>query len=35
VATRDAQPLAAALDVGVATDLYRRMLLIRGFEDRV
>ena len=35
MATRDAQPLAAALDVGLATELYRRMLLIRGFEDRV
>jgi TPP-dependent pyruvate/acetoin dehydrogenase alpha subunit len=35
VATRDAQPETAAVDAGLAQELYRRMLLIRGFEDRV
>lgn len=35
MATRDAQTLTAEVDRRVATDLYRRMLLIRGFEDRV
>jgi acetoin:2,6-dichlorophenolindophenol oxidoreductase subunit alpha len=35
VATRDAQPATTAVDTVLATDLYRRMLLIRGFEDRV
>jgi TPP-dependent pyruvate/acetoin dehydrogenase alpha subunit len=33
VATKDAQQ--AAVDDRLALDLYRRMLLIRGFEDRV
>jgi len=35
VATPEAQPATADVDVQLATDLYRRMLLIRGFEDRV
>ncbi len=35
MATRDAQPATADVDVQLATDLYRRMLLIRAFEDRV
>jgi TPP-dependent pyruvate/acetoin dehydrogenase alpha subunit len=35
VATRDAEPVTGAADAGLAVDLYRRMLLIRGFEDRV
>lgn len=35
MATRDAQPAAAAVDAELALDLYRRMLLIRRFEDRV
>jgi TPP-dependent pyruvate/acetoin dehydrogenase alpha subunit len=30
-----ARPKPAEMDVGVALDLYRRMLLIRGVEDRV
>ena len=34
MATKDSQA-AAVIDAGLATDLYRRMLLIRGFEDRV
>ncbi len=35
MAIRDAQPVSAAVDAELATGLYRRMLLIRGFEDRV
>jgi TPP-dependent pyruvate/acetoin dehydrogenase alpha subunit len=35
VATNDAQPVTLPVDAQTATDLYRRMLLIRGFEDRV
>jgi TPP-dependent pyruvate/acetoin dehydrogenase alpha subunit len=35
VATESTRPLTAGADVEHAVDLYRRMLLIRGFEDRV
>ena len=35
MATKDAQATAGAVDASVANDRYRRMLLIRGFEDRV
>ena len=35
MATKDAQATAGAVDAALANDLYRRMLLIRGFEDRV
>ena len=35
MATNDAQPVTLPVDAQTATDLYRRMLLIRGFEDRV
>ena len=35
MATRETDPLTAAVDAQLATELYRRMLLIRGFEDRV
>ncbi len=35
MATKDVQPTAAAVDRRLAVELYRRMLLIRGFEDRV
>jgi TPP-dependent pyruvate/acetoin dehydrogenase alpha subunit len=35
MATKDVQPSAAAVDGRLAVELYRRMLLIRGFEDRV
>ena len=35
MATKDAQATAGAVDATLAKDLYRRMLLIRGFEDRV
>jgi TPP-dependent pyruvate/acetoin dehydrogenase alpha subunit len=34
VATKDTQPVTS-VDAELAADLYRRMLLIRGFEDRV
>ena len=33
--TESTRPLTAGADVELAVDLYRRMLLIRGFEDRV
>ena len=35
MATSDAQPVTVPVHVEDAIDLYRRMLLIRGFEDRV
>jgi TPP-dependent pyruvate/acetoin dehydrogenase alpha subunit len=35
VATESTRPLTAGADVELAVDLYRRMLLIRGFEDHV
>ena len=35
MATKETGPLTAAVDARLATELYRRMLLIRGFEDRV
>jgi TPP-dependent pyruvate/acetoin dehydrogenase alpha subunit len=35
MATKDVQPSTAAVDGRLAVELYRRMLLIRGFEDRV
>ncbi len=35
MATSDAQPATSPVDARSAIDLYRRMLLIRGFEDRV
>ena len=35
MATNDAQPVTLPVDAQTAIDLYRRMLLIRGFEDRV
>ncbi len=35
MATKDAEASAGAVDATLATELYRRMLLIRGFEDRV
>ncbi len=35
MATKDAQATPGAGDATLAQDLYRRMLLIRGFEDRV
>ena len=35
MATRDARPVIAGVDPELAVGLYRRMLLIRGFEDRI
>jgi TPP-dependent pyruvate/acetoin dehydrogenase alpha subunit len=35
MATRDVERAAGELDATLAVDLYRRMLLLRGFEDRV
>ena len=35
MARNDAQSVTLSVDAQTATDLYRRMLLIRGFEDRV
>ena len=35
MATRDAEPVTGAVDARLAIDLYRRMFLIRGFEERV
>src|SRR3954463_3744506 len=35
MATRDVEQAPGGVDATLALDLYRRMLLLRGFEDRV
>jgi TPP-dependent pyruvate/acetoin dehydrogenase alpha subunit len=35
MATKDAEAALGSVDADLATGLYRRMLLVRGFEDRV